>query len=726
MVSVVQNIPQSLPEEQAIQLWLASLKNIRETDEIKAFSKACQLAKQYYVDQYVDDQQSLLISALSVADILQLLKMDKETLIATILQYSDLEQVNLAPHFDPTIIKLIKELQAIKKLTSSSINAETKIAHIENLRRMLLSISEDVRIILVLLAERLQLMRRLKYFGEQTQRQIARETQDIYAPLANRLGVWRLKWELEDLSLRYSNPTAYKTIATALSQKREARKDFISRFIKQLQYYLAPLKIEAEIKGRPKHIYSIWKKMQNKNLDFKEIYDVFAVRVMVGSIKQCYEILGVIHSHWRHIPDEFDDYIATPKGNHYQSLHTVVIGLEDQPVEIQIRTFDMHEHAERGVAAHWRYKENSGKNPELERRIEWMRNWLELKESATDDTFVENFSTNFESKKIYVLTPKGKIIELSKGATVLDFAYAIHTSIGHRCQGAKVDGRIMRLNETLKNGQTIEILTASKEQPKRDWLSTYLGYTKTNRARAAIRSWFKKQDYDFYLEEGKATLEREIKRLGAKKPDLKTLASQYNLKTADDLLAAIGRAEISPIQIANRALPVSNKPSLLETLNQHSSLTKPTYHGEIIVAGTDDIFSQVAGCCHPIPPDEIIGYITKGRGISIHRKNCTNIQHLAEAEQDRLIDASWNEAHQESYQVDLQVYAFDRRGLLKDILSLFISEQIDVLATKTYSDKKTGHANLFFSIELMHLEQLSALMDKLQQDPNIIEAKRVH
>jgi len=722
MVSVVQNIPQQAPsEDQAIYSWLTSLQNIRDKTEIEYLKSACDLAKTKYAGLVTDEKQSLLVSALSVADILQLLKMDKETLASAILQYAPLAPTDLINQFGQSVSQLVKELQITKKLAASSINAETKKEHLENLRRMLLSISEDVRIVLVLLAERLQLMRRLKHLNNQQQRQIARETHDVYAPLANRLGVWRLKWELEDLSLRYSNPSIYKTIAKALQSKRNERKTFITDFIEQLQNYLNPLNIKAELKGRPKHIYSIWKKMQAKNLDFKEVYDVFAVRVMVDSIKQCYEVLGTIHSHWRHIPDEFDDYIATPKGNNYQSLHTVVIGINEQPVEIQIRTLDMHDHAERGVAAHWRYKENSGQNPELERRIEWMRNWLELKESAQDEYFVEEFSNNFQASKIYVLTPKGKVIELNKGATALDFAYTIHTSVGHRCQGAKVDGCIIRLNEPLKNGQMIEILTAPNEQPKRDWLSPHLGYAKTNRARSAIRSWFKKQDYEFHLNEGKSALDREIKRLGVEKISLKMVASQYKLKTSDDLLAAIGRGEISPIQIAKNSLPLQKH---LPTPKKSAS--RNNNQGEIIVAGIDDIFSQVAGCCHPIPPDKIIGYITKGRGISIHRQSCVNIRHLLTEEKERLIEATWNELHEAQYQVNIQIYASDRRGLLQDISSLFFSEKINVLATKTNTNKKTTRASLFFSIELNNLEQLSSLMDKLQQHPDIIEAKRVN
>ncbi len=732
MVSVVQNIPQQLKttqdNQQVITDWLNKLAKSRDAAEIDLLKKATDLVEKDYQQTHFDSDQKLFIYSLSIADILEQLKMDTESLVAAILQYTSLNQKQLKAEFGDNIAKLVEELKAIKHLTASSVNIDgidSKADHIENFRRMLLTISEDVRVILILLSERIQQMRRLKSQPLSIQKQVAQETHDIYAPLANRLGIWQIKWELEDLSLRYMNPAAYKDIASALQAKRDERKSFIQTFIDRLQDYLTPLNIQAQISGRPKHIYSIWKKMQRKGLGFEQIFDVLAVRVMVDSIKECYEVLGTIHSHWKHIPDEFDDYIANPKGNNYQSLHTVVIGVKQQPVEIQIRTVEMHDHAERGIAAHWRYKENNEQNNEaLERRIEWMRNWLELKEAAEEDNFAEHFSDEFAANKIYVLTPQGKVIELHKGATVLDFAYSIHTSIGHRCIGAKINGKIVRLNKTLKNGQTIEILTTKKEQPKQDWLSPHLGYTTTSRARSCIRSWFKQQDYSFHLDEGKAAIEREMKRIGADKPDLKNLIEKYHCKTVDELLVAVGSGRISPIKLVQSGLTKkTNAPFSLDSFSKPAS--KPA-KGEVIIAGADNLLTQIAKCCLPIPHDKIIGYITRGRGITIHRKNCANLKHLSEQEQERLIQAEWNSQIQTSYQIDIQIYALDRRGLLKDISSILLKEDINVLATKTYADLKTEHASLFFSLEIFQIEQFSRLMDKIQQLPDIIEAKRVH
>ena len=497
---------------------------------------------------------------LSTADILFGLRMDAETLCAALLNgclgREGVSEAQLAERCGSDLAGMVADLGRIGQLTNVDriIAEKDQHEHEENLRRLLLGIAEDVRVVLVVLAERLHLMRMAKNLDEARQKELAWDTRRVYAPLANRLGVWQVKWELEDLALRYLEPEEYKRIAKLLRERREERQNYIQRVIDTLRAEFERAGIEAEISGRPKHIYSIWRKMQRKGVDIDEIFDLRAVRIMVRDIPTCYMALGIVHGLWRHIPREFDDYIATPKGNMYQSLHTAVIGPDDKPLEVQIRTEDMHQHAEFGVAAHWAYKEAKGHDPEFQRRVVWMRNWLELKnEGDQAGDFVERFKAEFEPVHVYVLTPQAKVIELPKGATPLDFAYAIHSEIGNHCRGARVNGRIVPLNHQLESGETVEILTQKNAAPSRDWLSPHHGYMVTSRARNRVRQWFKLQDYDRYLAEGRALLDKELARLGIDaKPHLDKLAPRYNLHKGDDLLAAIGRGDVAVGHLARQ------------------------------------------------------------------------------------------------------------------------------------------------------------------------------
>ncbi|MEJ2212622.1 MAG: bifunctional (p)ppGpp synthetase/guanosine-3',5'-bis(diphosphate) 3'-pyrophosphohydrolase [Gammaproteobacteria bacterium] len=737
MVSVTSVLPaDNQIDEQGIETWLNSIAADRDGDEMDYLRAACMEALHLYGASEKPTGEKTILYVLHVADILNHLKMDVEALAAALLHEAvgsiGFDERRIEGLFGKHLLDMIKNMARIGMVASGSSREITEEQHIENLRRMLLGIASDVRVVLVVLAERVHIARMLKYCDEATQRRMALETRDIYAPLANRLGVWQLKWELEDLSLRYLEPEKYMELAKSLKGRRHDRENYIHDVISLLHEKFSEHGIQADISGRPKHIYSIWKKMQRKNVDFDQIFDVLAVRVMVDTIAQCYEVLGIVHGIWRHIPGEFDDYIATPKANHYQSLHTAVIDPEGKPLEIQVRTYDMHDHAERGVAAHWRYKENRGQDEELEKRIEWMRNWLELKEEGLDDSeFVGETQDAFESSQIYVLTPQGKVIELPEGSTPVDFAYAIHTDVGHRCRGAKVDGKIVTLNSKLESGHSVEILTVKQGGPSRDWLNMHLGYCKTSRARGRIRQWFKHQDYEEHIRIGRSSLEREINRLGLHQPDLDKIAERFHQKNSEDLLAAIGRGDVSPIQVAACAhrrqaeLPLNLPPS--QTPRRKSRSHKKLASSNVIVDGVGDLLTTTAKCCKPVPYDPIVGYITKGRGITIHRRDCSMIKKIDESGKERLINVIWadqKETETGAYPVDIRVYAIDRKGLLRDISSILSTEDVDVVGVKTHSDKKTDRASMKFTIEIINISQLSRVMEKISQLPDIIEVKR--
>lgn len=740
MVSITSVLPRDqIVDADAIETWLNSLAAERDSDEIEYLRAAAMEALHLYGELKIEvTGEPVIWAVLHVADILDKLKLDVEALAAALLHKAvgsiGFDARRIEGLFGSHLLKMINNMARIGMLASGPSTAINEEQHIENLRRMLLGIAGDVRVILVLLAERVHLVRMLKYSDEASRRRIALETRDIYAPLANRLGIWQLKWELEDLSLRYLEPEQYRQLAKQLKGRRHDRETYIHDVISLLHEKLAEQNIKAEISGRPKHIYSIWKKMQRKNVDFDQIFDVLAVRVMVETVPHCYEVLGIVHGIWRHIPGEFDDYIATPKANNYQSLHTAVIDPQGKPLEIQVRTYHMHDHAERGVAAHWRYKENRGQDAELEKRIEWMRNWLEMKEEGiADNDFASETQDVFEAQQIYVLTPHGKVVELPQGSTPVDFAYAIHTDVGHRCRGAKVDGHIVTLNSRLQSGHTVEILTVKQGGPSRDWLNMHLGYCKTSRARARIRQWFKHQDYEDHLKIGRASLEREINRLGLQWPDLDKIATRFNQKNAEEMLAAIGRGDVSPIQVAACAhrrqaelplqLPATTRP--LRKRSRHK--LRNSESNDVIVDGVGDLLTSTAKCCKPVPFDPIVGYITRGRGITIHRRDCNMIKKIDHAGRERLINVVWASEpadHHSAYPVDIRIFANDRKGLLRDISNVLSNEDVDVLGVKTHSDRKTDLASMRFTIEIENLRQLSRVIEKVSQLPEIIEVRR--
>jgi GTP pyrophosphokinase len=712
--------------------WLELLPPELDAEDRRYLRKAADLALMNDPTRRTLGGESLLRHALSVAEILVDLKMDRETIAAAmllgVLQSGEVNLDQLNKAVGEITSRMVDDLARISVLTdiSSEVAPGDEEDHAENLRRLLLGIAEDVRVVLVVVAEQLHRMRIARGFSAELRQRLAAETRDIYAPLANRLGIWQVKWELEDLSLRFLHPDDYKRLAGQLDGRRADREAFIRQVIDLLHEKFRAVGINAEINGRPKHIYSIWRKMQRKSVDIEQIFDLRAVRVLVDDIAQCYAALGVVHGLWKHIPGEFDDYIATPKANLYQSIHTAVIGPEEKTLEVQIRTRDMHHHSELGVAAHWRYKENTKHDADFERRIVWMRQWLERKDLA--DTAGDNadfLDTELEATRIYVLTPQGKVVELPKGSTPLDFAYAIHTDIGHRCRGARVDGHIVQMNRPLRSGETIEILTAKNGTPSRDWLNPHLGYLHSSRARNRVKQWFKQLDYSHHVDLGRSALEREMTRLSVTdKPDLEAVAAKYNLQHAEDVYAAIGRGDLSPIQVAGlggharsaqRGKPLPSTP-------QKSAPIK----GEVVVAGVDDLMTSMARCCKPVPYDPVIGFVTRGRGVTVHRRDCANIHALQEDERQRLVEVHWSDQQsQTAYAVDFLVVANDRKGLLRDISSILTSEDIDVIGVNTHSDRKMDTASMRFTIEVCDMEQLSRLLCKVEQLPDVNLVKRI-
>lgn len=596
----------------------------------------------------------------------------------------------------------------------------------EGLRKMLLAIVTDPRLVLVKLAAQLQQLRDSKDAPAAERERLAYETREVYAPLANRLGVWQLKWELEDLSFRYLDPDSYKTIAGWLASKRIDRERYIGEVIDVLRRELDKVHIpNAEIAGRPKHIYSIWRKMHRKGLQFDQLYDVRAVRVLVDTIADCYAALGIVHGMWPYIPGEFDDYIATPKDNLYRSLHTAVIGPGKLPLEVQIRTREMHSHAELGVAAHWRYKEGGKANPAYEQKIVWLRQVIEPSERGeeTEGEFLDRVRSELFEDRVYAISPRGQVVDLPRGATPLDFAYHVHTDLGHRCRGAKVNGRMVSLNQVLQNGDQVEIITGKQLNPSRDWLVPSLGYLASPRNRNKVRSFFRKLDQEQNIQQGRQILERELQRLAVHSVTLPELISEFNVDNADQLYRAIGEGEISAAQISG-AVQRRAKPQELPTPVARRPAAEPKKASGITVDGVDDLLSNFAGCCSPVPPESIAGYITLGRGVSIHRDDCANFKRLATANPERVIPVEWGTGGDRSFPVDVNVRAYDRRGLLRDISAVLADSKINIHSMNTLTHETDGIADMNLKITVHDLEELSRLLARIQGLSNVLSARR--
>jgi GTP pyrophosphokinase len=595
------------------------------------------------------------------------------------------------------------------------------------LRRMLLAVVTDPRLVLVRLADQLRRMRRARELDEGERMRLAWETREVYAPLANRLGIWQLKWELEDLAFRHLEPAEYRRIAGWLNESRVERENQIAAVIAMIQEELERAGVAADVVGRPKHIYSIWRKMNRKGLAFEQVFDVRAVRIIAGSIADCYAALGIVHGLWHYVPGEFDDYIATPKDNLYRSLHTAVIGPAAMPLEIQIRTREMDEHAELGVAAHWRYKEGAARDAAYDRKIEWLRELLApAAESESDSDFLSRVRADLFDDRVYALTPKGEVIDLPAGSTPIDFAYHVHTDLGHRCRGARVNGRIVPLDHRLSNGEVVEIIGGMEPRPSRDWLIEQEGFLASPRSRAKVRAWFKKRDVGQNRQEGRELFEREIARLGAGQPVVSELIGEFGLTGADALYLALGSGELTVAQVAGAiqrrvrghgaAQPAVELPRIGPRRGPGGA--------PVQVEGIGDLLSTHARCCNPVPPEAITGYVTVGRGVTLHRSNCRNLARLAARAPERLLQVDWGRSGGRRFPVEIVLHAMDRRGLLRDVTTLVAEEKINIERLASRGDTAQGSADLSLRIEVTGLEELTRLLARLSALPGVISARR--
>ncbi len=591
----------------------------------------------------------------------------------------------------------------------------------EALRKMLLAVVSDVRLVLVRIAEQLLRLREARNDSRKVQQALAIETREIFAPLANRLGVWQLKWELEDYAFRYLDPDTYREIARALKEKRTERERFIEAVKAELHAELTQHSIQAEISGRPKHIYSIWRKMQRKDRGLDSLYDIRAVRILVEDVKDCYAALGIVHNIWSYIPGEFDDYIANPKENDYRSLHTAVIGPEGKTVEIQIRSHEMHNHAELGVAAHWRYKEGGNAPAAFDQKIRFLRQLLEPTDGGAD--LLEQIRDDFFEDRVYAVSPKGDIVELPANATPLDFAYHVHTQVGHRCRGAKINGRIVPLTHHVQNGDKVEIITGSQSQPSRDWLSPKLGYIAGAGSRAKVRNWFRHQDRDQHLRQGREILDRELARLNEKRVATDDIAKKLKHKDTAALCISLGAGDLTSASIASALQNLrTSKPPLLKP--RRSSRRKATKPDSPTVAGVGDLLCNFARCCRPVPPESIVGYITQGRGVTIHRQDCGNFLGLKKRSPERVLETSWGASDSSAYPVDLSLHAFDRNGLIRDITSVLADENANVLNIQSHTDKKSMQVIMDLRVEIQDLPSLSSAINRLEQLTNVVSVRR--
>ncbi|HEX7365258.1 MAG TPA: bifunctional (p)ppGpp synthetase/guanosine-3',5'-bis(diphosphate) 3'-pyrophosphohydrolase [Dehalococcoidia bacterium] len=661
---------------------------------------------------------------LETATTLAGLQLDAATLAAALLhdvpEDCSILLSEIEAKFGLEVSKLVDGVTKLGKLSLHRGQSKQRESQAQNLRKMLMAMAQDLRVVFIKLADRLHNMHTLSALSPEKRRSIAQETLDIYAPLAHRLGIWQIKWQLEDLSFRYLEPRQYHKVARLIATRRTQREAFINEITATLKQDLDETEIKAEIIGRPKHIYSIYSKMNRyaaQGRDFNDIHDLFAVRIVVDTIPNCYKALGVIHNLWHPLPEEFNDFIANPKDNGYQSLHTTVLCQGTTPLEIQIRTLDMHRMADFGVAAHWRYKEGAKQDTQFEDKIAWLRQLIEWQSELGSEEFLESLKTEVFTDQVFVYTPKGEIKPLPKGATPLDFAYRIHTELGHRCIGAKVNGRLVSLNYELKNSDIVDIMTAKVgKAPSLDWLNPDLGFVKTSHAREKIRQWFKKQERAQNIERGKQIFERELKRLDIAVPDLDETARIFNCDDADDFLAAIGYGGITPHQLA---LKLAIEPEEIPTVSKTVRQEKAPGAG-IQVLGVGDLLTQLARCCNPLPGDHIIGYITRTHGVTVHRKDCLNVVNVEDKK--RLVEVSWGEV-QDVYPVDVHVEAWDRVGLIRDITTVIAEAKVNIFnMSTTYHNEVT---TISATIEIENMAQLTQLLSKVQGVRSVISATRI-
>ncbi len=721
--------------------WLESIQAQTERFDHAELRRACLVAEQGEREAIAADEVwgsglGSYRTGLEMAQILATLRADQDTLVAAVLYRTVREGRmplrHVAEEFGEEVARLIEgvlrmaAIGALSNPTRKSVLGQQQ-GQLDNLRKMLVAMIDDVRVALIKLAERTCVIRSVKDADEERQRKVAREVFDIYAPLAHRLGIGHIKWELEDLAFRYLQPGAYKKIATLLDEKRGAREQYIVNVVDELKRQLERAGIQGEVFGRAKHIYSIWRKMQKKQIDFYEVYDVRAVRILVPEIRDCYAVLGIVHSLWQHVPREFDDYIATPKPNGYQSLHTAVIGPERKVLEVQIRTVAMHEAAELGIAAHWRYKEG-GRNAKVsgyEHRIAWLRQVLEWHDQLGEAGIADVLRQEVGLDRVYVFTPDGHVVDLAAGATPVDFAYSVHTEVGHRCRGAKINGRIVSLNTELHTGEQVEIITVKEGGPSRDWLNPALGFIKTSSARAKIQHWFRLRDRDENVAGGREMLERELRRLALDDVNHRELAARLGQKQPDDMYALLGAGDLKMSQVVQQlhdARAERTQGEQQELLPRAATATRDG-HG-VLVEGVDNLMTHMAGCCQPVPGDAILGYVSVGRGVTVHRMDCENLQHMQRNDPARIVEVSWGMAEDVAYPVDIFVKAWDRTGLLRDIMFLLAAEKVNITAAHTQSSRNDNTATMLFTIEISTLDMLGKLLARIEQLPSVLEVQR--
>lgn len=686
----------------------------------------------------LDDNYTRL--GLLIVEILLELHMDDESLIAALLypyfehQSKDAKlKEKIKKKFGRSVLDLLLGVNKMAGMGLLSSKVKYSPEQGENIRRMLTAMIEDVRAVVIKLSQQVVFLREIKASDEETRVLAAKETQTIYAPLANRLGIGQLKWELEDYAFRYLQPDLYKNIAKSLEEKRSERQEYLHDFVTSLGDKLAEANVDSQVYGRPKHIYSIWKKMQKKGYKFDQLFDIRAVRVVTNKLQDCYSALGIIHTSWRHIPSEFDDYVATPKPNGYQSIHTVVLGPNGKPIEIQIRTADMHDDAELGVAAHWQYKEGalptkSGKGSSYDDKIAWLRKLLQWQEEMADSgDFAEELRNQVVEDRVYVFTPQGDVVDLPNGSTPLDFAYYVHTNVGHRCIGAKVFNRIVPFTYQLKTGDQIEIITGKEPNPKRDWLNPNLDYIHSSRARAKVSTWFKQQDKDKNIIEGKHLLEQELSRHNIAWSEAEQATERFNMNSLNDLLAGIGGGDVRLNQVVNYIQSKQHKekpPEIDPRLIQKPRKAKK-YQNGVVLQGVGNLMNQLAGCCNPIPGDDISGYITQGRGVVIHREDCEQFKIVMEEHPERHIEASWAEQYSGGYIAQLKILSNDRSGLLRDVTSILANEKINVLGMNTQSEVSKQLVRMEIKLEVYNVGAFNRVVTKISQLDDMIDVKRV-
>jgi GTP pyrophosphokinase len=733
MVSVVH----SVAAQSDIEHSLLTLCEGLSADESALIRDAEVFAREVYGSHKLGSGEGVWSHALGMALILVGLKLDAASRLAALLfaipTYDEHGLEHIEKRFGHAAAHLvggISRLNRLRPITRDSVadaaeSPEEMKAQIEVLRKMLLAMVEDIRVVLLRLASRTQTLRYYAASPDDLRAEVARETLEIYSPLANRLGVWELKWELEDLSFRFLHPDTYKKIASQLDEKRTEREQFITDAIDRLRTELAGVGIrDAEVYGRPKHIFSIWNKMRKKGVDFSEVYDVRALRVIVHDVKECYIALGIVHNIWSPISKEFDDYISNPKGNQYRSLHTAVRCPDGRSLEVQIRTLEMHNHAELGVAAHWRYKEGTKKSGEdnYDEKIAWLRQLLTWKDEVADSSdWVAHYKQAALDETIYVMTPQGRVVDLPRGATPVDFAYRVHTDLGHRCRGGKVDGALVPLNTSLETGQRVEVVVAKEGGPSRDWLNPTLGYLITQRARAKVRAWFSNLALEETLSEGRGVVTKELQRLGQGGVNIDDLAVKLGFAKAEDLFIAAGRNELSmrQFQVAVRG---SDMPADERGTPEPRRRKAPDADRGILIVGVDKLLTQLARCCKPAPPDEISGFVTRGKGVSIHRVDCSNFANLVALHPERIIETDWGGHPEGAFPVDIVVDAHDRQGLLRDVSDVFTREKLNVIAVNTQS--KQDKAHMSFTIEITNVQQLKRMLVEMHEVEGVVAVRR--